>query len=97
MEESQQLEFVFRNSVNSGWVIAILVVQLLLFGWIKVQYPKRLGLLLNAYISNRFVTQLNRDERMSEGIYNLIIEVNYVISLSLLFYIVNRNSHFECF
>ncbi|MGB0402524.1 MAG: DUF4271 domain-containing protein [Salibacteraceae bacterium] len=82
--------FVFREVDSSGWIFGLILLQIVIFAWLRLIYPSRSTLLFNAFISNRFVNQLNREEESSHGIYNLAIEINYFISFSLFIYLINE-------
>lgn len=82
--------FVYREVDSSGWIFGLILLQIVIFAWLRLIYPSRSELLFNAFVSNRFVNQLNREEESSQGIYNLAIEVNYFISFSLFVYLINE-------
>lgn len=79
-----------RDNSSNAWLVAIFLLQLVIFTWVKLVYPNRLGQLLSAFISNRFVNQLAREEKSFSGIYSLLLEGLYFISISMFLLVANK-------
>lgn len=73
-----------RIVVTETWLIFLFIGVLLLFGVLQIGFRKRIKLIFEAFLSNRFVDQLAREERASGSPSNLILVVIYIINLSLL-------------
>lgn len=50
------------GSPFGGWLTALLLGVFILLAWLNVTYRKRIGQLANAFVSNRFVQQMIREE-----------------------------------
>ena len=79
--------FVPKIPVAQTWQIAVVVLNLLLLGLLRVNFGKRLNLILNAFFSNRFVDQLAREDRFSSNVSNILLDAIYVINLALFLFI----------
>ena len=80
-----------RPFVADTWLIILLLTVLLLFGILRIGFSKRTRLIFEAFLSNRFVDQLAREERSSGNPSNMLLLMIYIINLSLLIFFTFRN------
>ena len=72
-----------RSVQQQDWVIGVLMVVLLILAMIRKLFPKRLGQLFPAITSNRFVSQLLREESVLSNRASLAMLLVFLLSMSL--------------
>jgi hypothetical protein len=92
LPSSLNLEELFSPKANplSSWVFFMLFFLLTLFAWLRISFPMRMELMMNAFSSNRFVSQITREERSSSSLFNVGIEVIYFLSTALFVFLLSE-------
>lgn len=82
-----------RNIISPFWEVGVVLLAFFLFAILQRSFPKKVFQYINALISNRFISQLTREEQSSESIGIIILELVYFIVIALfaneLYYSIN--------
>ena len=76
-----------KNYISNDWITAHLIVCLLLVGWTRVYYGKRLKQVIKAFFSVRNTDNLVREGNIFRERISIPLLIIYLISISLLIYL----------
>ncbi len=65
------------------WEIIVVLIALLLLAILRRTYSKKLSQYANAFVSNRFIGQLTREERSSESMTVILFETLYFVIVAI--------------
>ena len=68
------------------WISSLLIIIFILFVWLKIVYGKKFKQILNAFIANRAVSQLLREEQALSNRVSVFLTVIFVLVGSLFMY-----------
>ncbi len=82
-----------REEQNSGWALLLFFLIFSLLAWTKVVYSKRLKQMLEAFLSNRYIRQLVREEVVFSHPSSIVLNIVFLFTSSLL--LVQTNDYFQ--
>lgn len=85
------------NRESFDWVFLMITISLAGMAWIRVSFPKRLEEFSTAFISNRFINQITREENPFLNLSMVMLYITYLINMSIFIYFVNSNYEFNEF
>ncbi len=77
----------FKNYISNDWITIHLIVCLLLLGWTRVYFGKRLKQILKAFFSVRQTNTLIREGNIFRERISIPLLIIYLVSFSLLIYL----------
>ncbi len=80
---SKQYEQQEKTAFSPPWEIGVVLFSVVLLAILKRVYAKKMSQYANAFISNRFIGQLTREERSSESMSVILLETMYFIIISV--------------
>lgn len=90
--EKNFFQFKTKKEQHSDWVLLLFIFVFSLLAWVKVSYSKRLKQMFAAFINNRYVRQLVREEFVFTHPLSIVLTVVFLINFSLL--IAQANNYF---
>ena len=79
--------FIQRNIIAQAWLVAVLIAVFTLLAIVRINFSKRLTLIINAFLSNRFVDQLSREEQAASNVSNMLLDSIYILNFSMMLYL----------
>ncbi len=98
--EKKEEEFLIeqlRKNENSFWVLILFLVVFSVLAWVKVSYSKRLRQFFDAYLNNRYIRQLLREEFVFSHPVSVALSGIYLVTGSLLLLKANSCFHWNFF
>jgi hypothetical protein len=80
-----------RYEVSPFWEVGVVILALLVLAILKRAFSKKLIQYSNALISNRFIGQLTREERSSESMSVILVELLYFLIIALFANLLYKN------
>lgn len=87
-EPNSPLEFSKRETNSQYWTIAVFVLALALFAWVRLVHQRKLQQLFKCFISSRFVKQVMREELVLSHGASIVLAINFVIVTGLLLWLI---------
>lgn len=82
-----------RNAENSSWIVVLFLVIFILLSWVNVSYSKRIRQFFEAFLSNRYIRQMVREEFVFSHPTSIALSASFLLTSSLL--LMQANSYFE--
>lgn len=77
------------NRESFDWILILIILSLGGLAWIRVSFPKRLQEFATAFISNRYISQITREENPFLNLSMVVLYLNYLINMSIFIYLLN--------
>lgn len=73
---------------GKGWVIAIIALLLMLFGILRISFPKELQSIVQAFYSNRGLNNLNKEDNVFSSWSFLFYFIQFGFTIGMFFYLL---------
>lgn len=80
-----------KSYINNDWITVHLIICVILLGWSRVYFGKRFNHILKAFFSIRQMNTFVREGNIFRERISIPLLINYLVSFSLLIYIVLVN------
>lgn len=94
---SDKLPLHVRQAENNSWMIILFLAVFSVFAWIRVSYSKRLRQFFEAFLSNRHIRQIVREEFAFSHPSTIALFFIFLVTSSLLLTQANDYCHWNIF
>lgn len=95
--EEELLKPHLRNTENNSWVVILFLTAFTILVWAKVSYSKRIRQFFEAFLSNRYIRQMVREEFVFSHPSSIALSVVFLLTAALLLTQANSYFHWNLF
>lgn len=95
--ERETLPFRLRTGENNSWIILLFLVIFSALAWIKVAYSRRIRQFFEAFLSNRYIRQMVREEFVFSHPSSVVLSVIFLLTSALLLTQASHYYHWNIF